>query len=303
MDIKQIEQVLAVATIGSINKAAPILYMTQSNLSQSIRKLEAECRHTIFIRTGAGVELTQFGIDFLRYAQDIMNRFQQLEMFCKDDLMPVTALSVSQHHLRFVTLAFIETYNKHVKEHTNYSIKETDFKSVCENVQRHESELGFLPVLYPDMHRMELMFKERGLLYTELATCPVGITFGENSPLSNTKGDCISLDQLRSYPLVLYADTLYIYTDSFSKYKMDQWPRLITVTDQATMNDILRRTSAFTVNASLNLYQKLPYYDGLKRLEISDADLMISVGYIQDAKTPLSSSAEDLLNIVHGMFA
>lgn len=301
MDIRQIEQVLVVAMIGSINKAAPKLYMTQSNLSQSIRKVESECGHEIFIRTGAGVELTQFGRDFMRYAQDILKRYQQLELFCKDDQRPVNALSVSHHHLRFVNLVFIETYNKHADEHAYYSIKETSIKQVCEHVQHYQSELGFLPIISLDKHRMDLEFKERGLHYTELTTCSLGICFGQKSPLNDYQGSSISLSLLRNYPLVVYDDTISTFTDSISEIKLDQWPRIITVSDQATMNDVLQYTPAFTINSSLDIYQRVPYYGGLKRLELSDSDLMFSVGYIHNTKTPISPAAEDLLSAISGM--
>ena len=57
MKIEQIRQVLAINRCGSINKAAEELFLSQPNLSISVKNLEDELGYRIFIRSSHGVRL------------------------------------------------------------------------------------------------------------------------------------------------------------------------------------------------------------------------------------------------------
>lgn len=51
MKIEQIQQIIEVAQVGSINRASQNLYIAQSTLSSSIKCVETELRQKLFIRT------------------------------------------------------------------------------------------------------------------------------------------------------------------------------------------------------------------------------------------------------------
>ena len=71
MKFTQIEQALEVARTGSLAKAAQNLYISQANLSIAIKNLEVEAGTPIFERTNRGMELTQFGKQFISYAKSV----------------------------------------------------------------------------------------------------------------------------------------------------------------------------------------------------------------------------------------
>lgn len=61
---------LRVAEAGSLSKAATALVMPQSMVSRAIAHLERQCGERLFVRTGRGVTLTEFGARLLpRVAQ------------------------------------------------------------------------------------------------------------------------------------------------------------------------------------------------------------------------------------------
>lgn len=64
-------QVLRIAECGSINKAAEILNVSQSALTRSLGRLEAELGVSLFERSGKGVRLTAFGESILSHARSI----------------------------------------------------------------------------------------------------------------------------------------------------------------------------------------------------------------------------------------
>lgn len=68
MNFQQCRYVEAVARVGSFSQAAKELFMTQPNLSSSIKDLENELGVQLFTRSNT----TEDGYDFLKYAKRII---------------------------------------------------------------------------------------------------------------------------------------------------------------------------------------------------------------------------------------
>ena len=73
MDISQLEVFLAVAREGGFSRAADKLYRTQSAVSQSVRKLEAEIGEPLFDRSSREGLLTDAGRVLQDYAERLIN--------------------------------------------------------------------------------------------------------------------------------------------------------------------------------------------------------------------------------------
>jgi len=72
VDLRQLEYFAAVARHGHFTRAAEELYVTQSALSQQVRRLEAELGLQLLVRGSRGVELTPAGADLLDRAEAIV---------------------------------------------------------------------------------------------------------------------------------------------------------------------------------------------------------------------------------------
>ncbi len=75
--IKQLQQFLAVAELGSFSRASQRLGTAQPALSQAIRDLEAELSIRLFDRTTRRVELTDAGREFQTSASKVMEELEQ----------------------------------------------------------------------------------------------------------------------------------------------------------------------------------------------------------------------------------
>lgn len=73
MNLKQLHQFLVVAQEHQISAAAKLLYTSQPPLSYNMKQLEKELGTKLFIRESHGIELTEAGKVFQRYAQRVVN--------------------------------------------------------------------------------------------------------------------------------------------------------------------------------------------------------------------------------------
>lgn len=73
MNLKQLRQFLVVAQEHQITSAAKLLYTSQPPLSYNMKQLEKELGTKLFMRESHGIELTDAGKVFQRYAKQIVS--------------------------------------------------------------------------------------------------------------------------------------------------------------------------------------------------------------------------------------
>ncbi len=143
MNIQQLKFALAVMKTGSITKAAESLYVSQPNLSNSLKDLESEIGITLFRRTRAGVETTSEGIRFILQAQTIIEQFEDLESL-------YTRQSQNQVTLRFVSTRFspgVQSLIDFINEQKpgtpmNIQYRETSHFNVIDALAKGEADAG-----------------------------------------------------------------------------------------------------------------------------------------------------------------
>ena len=72
MKLSQLEQIIEVANTGSISQAATNLYISQPNVSLSIKRVEDEIGAKLFHRTSSGMIPTITGLEFVERAKEIL---------------------------------------------------------------------------------------------------------------------------------------------------------------------------------------------------------------------------------------
>lgn len=102
MNFQQCRYVKVVARVGSFSQAAKELYMTQPNLSCSIKDLENELGVQLFTRSNTGTRLTEDGHDFLKYAKRIIGELDLLQQRYHDQFKK--SFTVASHHYDFLSI-------------------------------------------------------------------------------------------------------------------------------------------------------------------------------------------------------
>ena len=78
MTIQQLRYAVTISELGSLNKASEILYIAQPSLTSSVQELEKELGIMVFSRSGRGVTLTNDGMEFIRYAREVLHQYDVL---------------------------------------------------------------------------------------------------------------------------------------------------------------------------------------------------------------------------------
>lgn len=79
MKLEQIRHVVEVAKAKSISKAAENIFISQPQLSLSLKNLESEIGRQLFKRSNRGVEATPFGQEYARFAETVLLELEQLK--------------------------------------------------------------------------------------------------------------------------------------------------------------------------------------------------------------------------------
>ncbi|MEM5316201.1 LysR substrate-binding domain-containing protein [Paraburkholderia sp. JHI869] len=107
MDSRLIEYFLRVAELGSINKAASDLRLSQPAMSRHIALLEHQMRAKLFTRTQGGVTLTEAGTLLLERARPILRQLSKLVEEVGDRAAGQLSIGVAPSWQHMFTSAYI----------------------------------------------------------------------------------------------------------------------------------------------------------------------------------------------------
>lgn len=299
MRIEQLEHVIKMSECGSINKAAIELYVSQSNLSQSLLSLENEVGHEIFERTGKGVVLTTFGSEFLSYAKVTLEQYALTQEFCKTYSKAVPLkFSVACQYMRFANLLFMKLYEKYAHQRSEFTFLEGSFLDIINNVISHRVELGVLLIPQNQRKTTLTLMKSRGLLYHPILPCAASITVGKKNPLYDSECSEVTLDMLKDYPIAMYRDIGFNFSSEMINIALCASNNRIIVSDRNTLHEILRNTDAYSIAAYTNAYRNLEYYDDIRAFRLPDSRFAVELGWVRNYSHPLSDLGKEYITMI-----
>lgn len=143
MQIKQFEYVLKVAEEGSITRAAEKLYVSQQNISESLKLLETELGFRIFQRSNKGVVLTDLGKVFLKDLEQIMTTIDSWKFLAQKELETKTIEILLQYGLRDL-LNDNNLYDVFSNADVNIKWKALNGYQMIEALKKEENVIGIM---------------------------------------------------------------------------------------------------------------------------------------------------------------
>jgi len=284
---------VTISETGSFNKAAERLYVAQPSLTAAVKELERELSVTIFNRTGRGVTLTADGLEFLPYARQVLEQYQNLIDVFGNKGTRKQKFAVSTQHYSFAVKAFVEMTRSFDVAQYEFAIRETRTRDVIDDVASSRSEIGILYLNDFNRRAIEKLLSTGGLLFHHLIECKPYVYLWRGHPLAGQK--TIRFDELLEYPCLSFEQgdnsNFYLAEELLST---NDYPRSIKACDRATMLNLMRGLNGYTLCSGIiceelngDEYIAVPYAD-----DANGGDQTMEIGYITRRNNVLSQAGE-----------
>lgn len=283
MTFQQLQFVLEVARLGSINKASEKLYMHQSNVGNAIKQLEDELGIQIFHRTQRGVSVTKQGKEFLTYAEDIIGKKTFIEnRYSVRSRSFLHSFSVSSMRAWFLTKPIINSWDGLIgsQEAPAYiRLSKRSFDDVLEDVSSYQADIGLVFVSKSQKKKIALTTGIKNLNYYEIGVSHLNIVMRKDHPVLERN----TLDQITEYPYVIAEEKenySYLYDEATKAIfeLLQKAPKIIISTnDSTTCQDIVAETDAFYI-ASM-YHQRISRYR-FRSIPLSGDDAELTHYYV-----------------------
>ncbi len=311
MDFNQLYYTEAIAKTGSFTGAAELLYVSQSTVSSSIKRLEEELGRTIFLRDKGGAVLTPFGEEFLFYVQDVLDLTRYSPLLSgrnRQDERPL--LSLASRGRTDFSLALAAWCKRQPPGSYRLRCYESREKNVMGLLSAGEIELaGYTLWSYRENEKERLATASPAMEFQVLDRQLPCVRCGPGSPLYDRSEDWVTLDMIRHQPLVTFYGTPDIqhFTGNTLLGRLG-----ISLSDRALLScsargerDMLvEHTDALAVDSvgQALLHER---HGQLRYLLIADApkDLFCSVGVLKLAEHELSPAAQSFLKLYRELLA
>lgn len=298
MDLKHLEYFNTVAQMGSINRAAQILFISQPHLGKIIRDLEQSAGVPLFTRSNQGVTLTPEGIEFQRRAQRVLAEMASMFNRPEASVLQDVSLSVSMTKYSHIMESFIQTVLRH-KDLPAYAhrLQEGDPIDVMEDVYNHRTDIGVLHFGQGQRNNMMALFQDRQLVYHPLGHATAHILISQNHPLL-LSGRPVTLEALSGYGFVRYEgqfeDFTYELFSQGSHFDLSVNPKMVYIVARASLLHLLAKTDFYSIGIQDFTMQQSSYQ--VVSIPIEDCRGMLEFGYILPAGVRLNQTALEFLS-------
>lgn len=204
MDIGSLRNFITLESVGSFNKAAKELFITQQGLNKSVVQMESEIGCRLVVRTKRGVSLTEEGELFLMYAKRICAQYDDMLAAMKSRLEQ-TSRALNRFNI------FVTPYITHLQmlgfglrssQLSNVNIVELQLDHIYEIMPHVGNDALFLVDLFPDtMAAVEQddSFSFEPLFYTKMGVAAAEGYFDKDVAF-------VTLKELAALPLAYSQD-------------------------------------------------------------------------------------------------
>ncbi len=297
MTIQQLRYVTVICDEGSLNKASEQLYIAQPSLTSALQELEKEIGITIFNRSGRGVTPTNDGLEFIRYARDVISQYNNLlEKYGKGGKLK-KKFGISTQHYSFAVKSFVEMVKHFGTDEYEFAIRETRTRDVIDDVTSGKSEIGILYLNDFNRKPLEKLLKSNSLTFTSLTECNAYVYLWKDHPLAGKHK--IRFEDLKDYPCLSFEQgdkgSFYYAEEILST---SEYPRTIKATDRATMLNLMIGLNGYTLCSGV-ISEELNGSDYLAVPFEAEDDTVGSnmvIGYISKKNLLLSHIAQLYVN-------
>lgn len=288
MNFQQCRYVEVVARVGSFSQAAKELYMTQPNLSCSIKDLENELGIQLFTRSNTGARLTEDGHDFLKYAKRIIGELDLLQQRYHDEFKK--SFTVASHHYDFLSIPLAKVAQEFKQDYQEFQTIETTTKKILDSVASFEADLGIIYLDDENEHILTSALQYHDLEFTSLGEFPTRVFLRRDHPLAHKS--VISETDLKGYNQIRFRQEHSGLNFDEDALDIHDQQRILYSNDRGTVMNLLCATDAYASGLGIvNSFVK----DQIVLIPLQNSPKH-TLGYVTNRKKKLSDIGASFIN-------
>lgn len=288
MNFQQCRYVEVVARVGSFSQAAKELYMTQPNLSCSIKDLENELGVQLFTRSNTGARLTEDGHDFLKYAKRIIGELDLLQQRYHDEFKK--SFTVASHHYDFLSMPLAKVAQEFKQDYQEFQTIETTTKKILDSVASFEADLGIIYLDDENEHILTSALQYHDLEFTSLGEFPTRVFLRRDHPLAHKS--VISETDLKGYNQIRFRQEHSGLNFDEDALDIHDQQRILYSNDRGTVMNLLCATDAYASGLGIvNSFVK----DQIVLIPLQNSPKH-TLGYVTNRKKKLSDIGASFIN-------
>ena len=277
INLKHLEYFIKVARLGSINKAAQMLYVSQSHLGKIIHDLEETVGAPLLNRSRQGVTLTPEGNEFLERSVRILKEMEGMHLRPLKEMEKTETLAVSMTKFSHVMESFITIVRRYQNQpEFTHRLYEGQLEDAIEDVVSGRADIGMFPS------------------YVEPQ-----IVISKDHPLVREKKP-MTRENLANYGFIRYmgqyddirSNILGPNEDGGSTGKKKE----IYVTGRATLMNLISQTDFYSIGIH-DFDKQLSDFRAVS-VPIPGCEVKLEFGYVTLADVPISGIGEEFLKEV-----
>ena len=204
INLKHLEYFIKVARLGSINKAAQMLYVSQSHLGKIIHDLEETVGAPLLNRSRQGVTLTPEGNEFLERSVRILKEMEEMHLRPLKEMEKTEPLAVSMTKFSHVMESFITIVRRYQDQpEFTHRLYEGQLEDVIEDVVSGRADIGIFHFDSQRHEEIQVMAAAKGLTYRFLSYVEPQIVISKDHPLVREKKP-MTRENLANYGFIRY---------------------------------------------------------------------------------------------------
>ena len=288
MNFQQCRYVEVVARVGSFSQAAKELYMTQPNLSCSIKDLENELGVQLFTRSNTGARLTEDGHDFLKYAKRIIGELDLLQQRYHYEFKK--SFTVASHHYDFLSSPLAKVAQEFKQDYQEFQTIETTTKKILDSVASFEADLGIIYLDDENEHILTSALQYHDLEFTSLGEFPTRIFLRRDHPLAHKS--VISETDLKGYNQIRFRQEHSGLNFDEDALDIHDQQHILYSNDRGTVMNLLCATDAYASGLGIvNSFVK----DQIVLIPLQNSPKH-TLGYVTNRKKKLSDIGASFIN-------
>lgn len=293
MDIKQLEIFVTACERGSFSQAAACMYMTQPNISKTIRTLEHELGRPLLVRNAKGVQPTSYGKTVLEYARIILKTAATISSLAIPDEQDRLSLSTYPSNMAARLLVdFYQTWGSaiHIEHH------EGTVEEITDHVHQGISEIGIVYVARRQAATFQHILSHKKLEFVPQCEKSICVYVGPNHPLYGA--DSVDFSELPNLKFMrgvrdFFSMEHHLETVSMGVIDPNVMKHVVYSNSDHMVINFLLHTDV--CNLGLNFMYK-PYEQyPIKPLAINGCEPFLQIGYVRAPGRALSPQADWLL--------